>query len=93
MLRTDLLTVRTLVPAIPPETLSKLEEDQESSDSTDDFQNVRLGNLQQIQELTDYLQKLKSGSLTNEDSDPDNIPDIETFNEQNIIISEDPVRF
>lgn len=84
------LILSVLVPAIPPEMLSKLQESSEISDSPDHFQNIDV-------ELSQIIEEIKTNgaettvSVTNEPENFDDIPDIEDFENENLLITNDPV--
>jgi len=83
-----------LVPAIPFETLSQLQESAVLNDSLDYFQSVEVENAQIIQEIV-YNSPTEKSTQTfsnNETIDLDNIPDMEDFENQNLLIAEDPVK-
>ena len=81
------------MPAIPWETLSMLQECPSYNDLLDHFQSVEVENAQFIQEITNFnLTDEPIKTIPNCDPiDLDYIPDIEDFENQNLLISEDPV--
>ena len=84
----------TLVPAIPYETLSQLQETPSLNTSLDHFQSVEVGNAQIIQEIVykSPTEEITQTFSNNETVYLDNIPDIEDFDNQNLLIIEDPVK-
>lgn len=82
-----------LVPAIPYETLSQLQESPILNDSLDYFQSVEVENVQIIQEiLSNNSTEESSQIISNFEPDSlDDIPDMDDFETQNLLITEDPV--
>lgn len=75
------------VPAIPYETLTQLQESDENNDSTDYFQSIELDKVQFIEEVFPSSAAKKSVHS----HDDEDIPDIDDFNDQNLLINNDPV--
>lgn len=79
------------VPAIPHETLSLLQESSDSNDALDYFQSVNVEIPQNIQEITQATPEAVEDILDYEAEDLDDIPDMEDFDNQNLLITDDPV--
>ncbi len=77
-----------LVPAISPETLSQLQESSEMNDALDFFQNIDVQVPQIVEEINIETITLD----TNEVENFDGIPDIEDFENENLLITDDPVQ-
>jgi hypothetical protein len=81
------------VPAIPYETLSQLQDSPVLNDSLDHFQSVEVENVQIIQEILCNSSIEETSQILSyfEPDNLDDIPDMEDFENQNLLIAEDPV--
>ena len=92
-METYIIDFLLLVPAIPFDTLTQLQETDDGNISSDFFQNVDLDKVQFIEEVNQSIVH-NQVSLTDESNfDNENIPDIEDFEGQNILLTNDPVNF
>lgn len=80
-----------IVPAIPPETISLLQESSDPNDSLDYFQSVDVDIPQIIQEISQNAAEIVEESIDYEAEDLDDIPDMEDFDNNNLLITDDPV--
>ena len=80
-----------LVPAIPPETLSQLQESCDKNDALDYFQSVNVEIPQLIHEISENKSEVFEESVDYGEDDLDEIPDMEDFDNQNLLVSNDPV--
>ena len=81
------------MPAIPFETLTQLHETDGETESVDFFQSIELDKVQYIEEV--YQNSvIKQEPLDIESiEDNENIPDIDDFEDQNLLLTNDPVYF
>ena len=82
-----------LVPAIPYETLSQLQESSDFVDSTDHFQSVEVENSDIIEEIIHSPIESTGAQkyFKNEFTDHEEIPDMDDFENENLLLAEDPV--
>lgn len=79
------------MPAIPHETISLLQESSDSNDALDYFQSVNAEIPQIIQEIIQTTPEIVEDILDYGTEDFDDIPDMEDFNNQNLLVTDDPV--
>lgn len=79
------------MPAIPYETLSMLQETSDTNDSLDYFQSINFEIPQIIQEIAQSNPDVVGDSIDYETEDLDDIPDMEDFENQNLLVTDDPV--
>ena len=80
-----------VVPAIPPETLSQLQESCDKNDALDYFQSVNVEIPQIIHEISQNTNEVTEDSDDFCADDLDDIPDMEDFDNQNLLVTNDPV--
>lgn len=82
-----------LVPAIPFETLSQLQESSDTNDAPDYFQSVEVENSEIIEEIIHSPIEENGTQIysNNELNDLDEIPDMDDFENENLLLTEDPV--
>lgn len=80
-----------VVPAIPYDTLTQLQESSEHNDSSDYFQSVGLDKVQFIEEVFHSPVSKQTAIAVESFDDSEDIPDIEDFEDQNLLITNDPV--
>lgn len=68
-----------------------MHENHDFNDSLDQFQNIETGNGQIIQEIVCHSVTEEITINNNGLVDLDNIPDLEDFENQNLLITDDPV--
>lgn len=83
-----------LVPAIPFETLSQLQESSDVNDSPDYFQSVEVENSEVIEEIIHSPTEITGTQVysNNEPEDLDDIPDMDDFENENLLLTDDPVK-
>lgn len=80
-----------VVPAIPPETLSQLQESCDKNDALDYFQSVNVEMPQIIHEISQISNEVTEDTDDFSTNDLDDIPDMDDFDNQNLLVTNDPV--